>query len=898
MVDETKTVADPIHNFTILIQASSSSVRCSLNFCFVELSETLSFEEAMGDPWKEYYCCWVLPLLALLLFSSFPSIHGQSFDNSENSNTANLSSSWSINIGYGFQIILVRESKNGTAFWCGFYCQSENNACVFSVVVSGIEPYYDAYMNGAIEHPQVVWTANGSNPVRSNATLELTEEGDLILADADGTPVWSTNTSGKSVAGLNLTETGNLVLFDTNKAPIWQSFDRPTDSLLPGQKLVSGKKLTASRLASNGEEELISLAVTDEGLVAYVESRPPQIYYKKTVKKGLKSNPEPSYVQLRDGSLDLFIHNADPDHPDSGISIPAALSTQFMKLESDGHLRVYEWRESQWNEVIDLLTEDQGDCGYPMMRCGSRSDCEYPTVCGKYGICTGEKQCSCPASSDDGTIYFREVKERQSNLGCPEIRPISCNSSQYHSLLQLENIYYFTFRLDMDTDIENCKQACMRNCSCKAALFRYGSNSSSGGCFLIPEVFSLISNSEQRVGFNFSMFLKVENSPNENKPNQTRKKATRMGIILGSSLGVSILVGTCFLLFRVKKDSMGVEEVYLDLVPGMPTRFSHEDLRSATKDFNQKLGEGGFGSVFEGVLSSGVKVAVKRLEGFGQVKKSFLAEVETIGSIHHVNLVRLAGFCAEKSHRLLVYEYMSNGSLDKWIFHKNRDLSLSWQSRRKIILGIAKGLAYLHEECRQKIIHLDIKPQNILLDENLNAKVSDFGLSKLIDKDQSQVVTTMKGTPGYLAPEWLSSVISEKVDVYSFGIVVLEILCGRRNIDRSQPEEDMHLLTTFKRKAEEVQLEDMIDKASADMQLHGAEVLEMMMLATWCLQHDFAKRPSMSMVVKLLEGSVDVQPNLDYNFSYAPPRGNSLTIALGDAACFTPLLPSALSGPR
>ncbi|XP_028114564.1 G-type lectin S-receptor-like serine/threonine-protein kinase SD2-5 [Camellia sinensis] len=259
----------------------------------------------------------------------------------------------------------------------------------------------------------------------------------------------------------------------------------------------------------------------------------------------------------------------------------------------------------------------------------------------------------------------------------------------------------------------------------------------------------------------------------------------------------------------------------------MPSRFSYEDLRAMTSNFNNKLGEGGFGSVFQGTLSDGTEIAVKRLNGFGQVKKSFLAEVETIGSIHHINLVRLIGFCAEKSYRLLVYEYMSNGSLDKWIFQRHQELTLGWQSRRKIIMEIAKGLSYLHEECRQKIFHLDIKPQNILLDEYFNAKISDFGLSKLIDKDQSQVVTTLRGTPGYLAPEWLSSIITEKVDVYSFGVVVLEMLCGQKNLDRSQPEEDMHLLSLFKRKAEEERLIDIVDKGNDEMQLHSTEVVEM-----------------------------------------------------------------------
>ena len=224
----------------------------------------------------------------------------------------------------------------------------------------------------------------------------------------------------------------------------------------------------------------------------------------------------------------------------------------------------------------------------------------------------------------------------------------------------------------------------------------------------------------------------------------------------------------------------------------MPTRYSYENLKAMSADFSKKLGEGGFGSVYEGALSNGTKIAVKCLDGLAQLKDSFIAEVQIIGSIHHVNLVKLIGFCFEKSHRLLVYEYMASGSLDKWIYGGKEKQSLPWSARRRIITDIAKGLAYLHEDCSYKIIHFDIKPQNILLDQNFNAKVADFGLSKQVEKDQGRVITRMRGTPGYLAPEWLSSVITEKVDVDSFGIVMSEILCGRKNLDWSQIEEDRH----------------------------------------------------------------------------------------------------------
>ncbi|KAJ0669763.1 putative protein kinase RLK-Pelle-SD-2b family [Helianthus annuus] len=374
------------------------------------------------------------------------------------------------------------------------------------------------------------------------------------------------------------------------------------------------------------------------------------------------------------------------------------------------------------------------------------------------------------------------------------------------------------------------------------------------------------------------------------------------GLIVGLPLGIFFVLLTCGVVSftwiknrrRLAKEKSEIEEEYLDQMPGMPTRFSYEELNTATENFCKKLGEGGFGSVFEGSLKDGSKIAVKCLEGLSHIKKSFLAEVQSIGSIHHVNLVRLRGFCTWKTQRFLVYDFMSNGSLDKWIYHGNQEHILDWKCRKKIILDIAKGLAYLHEECRQKIIHLDIKPQNILLDDDFNAKVSDFGLSKLIDRNQSQVMTTMRGTPGYLAPEWLSSVITEKVDVYSFGIVLLEILCGRKNFDRSQPEEEnWHLLRVFQKCWEQETLLDMVDMNSEGMQRNGTEVVELMKMASWCLQTDYTRRPSMSTVVKVLEGGMNVESNLDYNFT--DPRLPKNHSQEKDS---TPLLPSVLSGPR
>lgn len=245
---------------------------------------------------------------------------------------------------------------------------------------------------------------------------------------------------------------------------------------------------------------------------------------------------------------------------------------------------------------------------------------------------------------------------------------------------------------------------------------------------------------------------------------------------------------------------------------------------------------------------------MKKLEGVGQGKKEFRAEVSIIGSIHHLHLVRLRGYCAEGTHRLLAYEYMSNGSLEKWLFKKNKEFMLDWDTRFNIAVGTAKGLAYLHEDCDVKIVHCDIKPENVLLDDHFLAKVSDFGLAKLMTREQSHVFTTMRGTRGYLAPEWITNyAISEKSDVFSYGMVLLEIIGGRKNYDPSESSEKSHFPSYAFKMMEEGKLKDLIDR-NLKVEEEDVRVSTAIKVALWCIQDDMSLRPSMAKVVQMLEG--------------------------------------------
>ncbi|PHU26059.1 hypothetical protein BC332_04391 [Capsicum chinense] len=766
------------------------------------------------------------------------------------------------------RILMLKEIDKDMGYACGFASNGEDDSFVLSIGIVRLHQDYVGAQHWT--NLELVWFANRNHPIRENGTLQLLQDGDFVLKDVDGTLVWSTSTANKFISGIKMMETGNLVLHDMYNQTVWQSFDHPTEALLPGQKLRAGQRLVPRSSSSNWTEGNYYLSVTNQGLFAFYISDKPQMYFKFLV-RGERDSFGESYVKAVNGTLALYISSTEPNEPNAVISRPSRM--KFLRYDYDGHLRAYTEGSDQPN---DLLTDFIGFC-------------DYPTACGSMELCSNGL-CSCPGS-------LRKSNDRQNN-GCVEISPVKCDGPHSHRMERVSDVYYFNY-VDIDaaalrgTDEESCQDLCLKNCGCKVVLFRYFTNFSSGDCYLPSPVLSLINDEKERRVYESSAFIKLPNDAEKSKSTAAR----RIGIIAGSTVGTVLLIALTagiFIAFNRKKTLQENDDDYSEEISGI-LRFSYEQLKMATRNFQQRLGHGGFGSVYGGVLQDGQRVAVKVLDGFGQGKKEFLAEIQTIGSIHHVNLVRLIGVCAEKEHKLLVYDFMSNGSLDKWIFGTtSTQFTLDWQIRRRIIHDIAKGLAYLHEECMQRIVHLDVKPQNILLDDNLCAKVSDFGLAKLVDKDQSRIVTRIRGTPGYLAPEWFSAFITEKADVYSFGVVAMEILCGRKNLDYSHSLEHPHLLSLFMTKAQNNQLIDMIGNYSDDPQCNTSEAIRMMKLAVWCLQSDFTLRPSMSMVVKVLEGTMDIESHLDYNVP------NLQTIAAIQRVTDTTstLFPSILSGPR
>ncbi|KAL5549214.1 hypothetical protein UlMin_004445 [Ulmus minor] len=305
-----------------------------------------------------------------------------------------------------------------------------------------------------------------------------------------------------------------------------------------------------------------------------------------------------------------------------------------------------------------------------------------------------------------------------------------------------------------------------------------------------------------------------------------------------------------------------------DMEREKPIRFTSQELRMATDKFTKLLGSGGFGTVYKGNLGNGMIVAVKVLYGSSdkRIEEQFMAEVGTIGRVHHFNLVRLFGFCFERHLRALVYEFMGNGSLDKFLFGEQK--MLGFEKLHEIAVGTARGVAYLHEECQQRIIHYDIKPGNILLDSNFSPKVADFGLAKIINRENTHVTMTGgRGTPGYTAPElWMPFPITYKCDVYSFGMLLFEIVGRRRNLDVSRAESQEWFPRWVWKKFESGELGDLM--ICCGIEEKDKEIAERMVkVALLCVQHSPQPRPMMSIVVKMLEGAVEI-PNPSNPFGY------------------------------
>ncbi|KAJ3708992.1 hypothetical protein LUZ61_012697 [Rhynchospora tenuis] len=366
---------------------------------------------------------------------------------------------------------------------------------------------------------------------------------------------------------------------------------------------------------------------------------------------------------------------------------------------------------------------------------------------------------------------------------------------------------------------------------------------------------------ESHLIYSWSFNSTLEVSPSNNSKSTLSRGA--IGAIASISAVFVVLLGT-FLYFigkkRLTKKNRETEMAYDESMDDEfekgkgPKKFQYKELSAITNDFaeNKKLGEGGFGSVYRGILAEGVDVAIKRVsKGSKQGKKEYISEVKIISRLRHRNLVQLIGWCHDNGELLLVYELMHNGSLDTHLYRNER--VMAWPVRHKIALGLGSALLYLHEGCEQCVVHRDIKPSNIILDSLFNAKLGDFGLARLIDHEASAQATIPAGTTGYIAPESvITGITSALSDVYSFGIVLLEIACGRRPVMVQEDENKAILVKWVWDLYGNNSILDAIDSRLND-EFEAQEAERLLVVGLWCAHPDCTLRPSIRQGMSVLQ---------------------------------------------
>ncbi|XP_040381135.1 G-type lectin S-receptor-like serine/threonine-protein kinase At2g19130 [Oryza brachyantha] len=761
--------------------------------------------------------------------------------------------------------------SKGGSFEVGFFRPpvANSNATSSSSSSRSSNYYVGIWYKKAVSPCTPVWIANRAAPVADPASSRfvVAADGNLVLINEANALVWSTNVSS-GAGGANGTvavilDTGNLVLRrkvdGDDEVVLWQSMDHPADTWLPGGRLglnkVTGEAqvLTAWKNSGDPAPGVFSLGIDPAGTSQYF------ILWNRTVPYWASGEwngdifagiPEMTSHYIYNFE---FVSDANASYFTYSLQDPAIISRLVVSVS--GQITQLTWVPSA-DEWILLWTEPHRLC-------------DVHAVCGAFAVCDEKSQPFCSCLSGFRAAAPDEWDLGDHTKGCHRNTPLRCASTSTNTsaatgdeddddddflLIAGVSPPKNPSRVKASSD-PDCRSACLMDCSCNA--YSYGD-----GCALWHgDLLNLQRRTDEAAG---SGNLYVRLSAMDVASKSSKKT---VALACASSAAALILalstMAVVLLWMSRKRQSLRFTQA---LERGNLVAFRFSDVRTATKNFSEKLGGGSFGSVYKGKLPGGVSIAVKKLEGLASDMgdKQFRNEVRTIGTIHHVNLVRLRGFCSGRGgERLLVYDYMPHGSLDRALFGGKSPGAavLSWGERYQIALGAARGLLYLHQGCRDRIIHCDIKPENILLDEALVAKVADFGLAKLVGRDFSRVLTTVRGTIGYLAPEWISGVpITAKADVYSFGMVLLEIVSGRRNARWSGPCSEYFPLAAA-RSVREGEVAGLLDER-LDGEADLRELDRACRVACWCVQDEEANRPAMEQVVQALEGviSFDVPP--------------------------------------
>ncbi|KAG4161488.1 hypothetical protein ERO13_D01G058000v2 [Gossypium hirsutum] len=700
----------------------------------------------------------------------------------------------------------------------------------------------------------VVWVANRVNPINdSTGLLKIQSNGKIMLLVQNTTAVWCANSTARvENPVLQLLDSGNLVVRDGKDSEpenyLWQSFDYPSDTMLPGMKigidLRTGlhRRLAAWKNWDDPSPGDLTYGVELEGTPEMVLRKGSEKFYRSGLWNGdgfsgtpnLRSNPIFDYD---------FVWNENEVYYIYSLKNKSVMS-RFVLNQTQSVRQRYTWNpETQTWKLFSIMPSDL---------------CDRSGLCGPNGDCDNNKLPACQCLTGFRPKWLERWNSSDWSDGCIHSKPLNCKSGDgFIRIAKVKTPDTTNSWVNKTMNLKECRAKCLRNCSCMAYTNLYVTRGGSGCAMWYGDLLDI----KQFQSDGQDLYIRVSASEAERKKKAKVKLAIILGTVIAALLGFLLIV--CYILRSRRKLKDEVKDKNLN---DREDKDENEDMELAVFEFgtiaqatdsfsfNNKLGQGGFGPVYKGTLGNGQEIAVKRLsKSSGQGLHEFKNEVKLIAKLQHRNLVRLLGCCIHEDERMLVYEYMPNRSLDSFIFDQTRRRVLTWSKRFRIICGIARGLLYLHQDSRLRIIHRDLKTSNVLLDSEMNPKISDFGLARTFGGDQTEANTNrVVGTYGYMAPEYaIDGLFSVKSDVFSFGILLLEIISGRKNRGFYHVNQSGNLIEHAWRLWKESKPLDLADDFLADTG-DLSELLRCIHVSLLCIQQHPEERPNMSSVVLML----------------------------------------------
>ncbi|KAL9329258.1 hypothetical protein ACSQ67_004261 [Phaseolus vulgaris] len=713
-----------------------------------------------------------------------------------------------------------------------------------------------------ISEQSVVWVANRDTPLSdTSGVLSINNHGNLVLHDNNTRnldPVWSSKASMTSTnVSAKLLDTGNLVLIQTDKNVVrWQSFDYPSNTMLSFMKLGLDRKSGLNRFLTSWKSE------TDPGTGNLTYKIDPTGFPQLFLYKG----DAPLWRvgswtgQRWSGVPEMtpnFIFNVSYVNDENEVSIMYGVKdpTVFsrMVLEESGHMTRSTWQdhERRWFQIWDAPKEECDN----FRRCGSNTNCD-PYQADKF-------ECECLPGFEPRSE--REWFLRDGSGGCTRKKNVStCGSGEgFVEVARVKVPDTSKARVVAMIGMRECRDRCLKDCTC--AAYTSANVSLESGCVTWH---GDMEDTRTYTQAGQSLFVRVDALELAKYAKHPYGSLGKKGMVAILTVAIFILLFlavtfVCWFVkarkqgirrdrkhsFRLKlEDSTHLQEFDTTKNSDLPF-FDLSSIAAATDNFSDsnKLGQGG-------LLSNGMEIAVKRLSKYsGQGIEEFKNEVVLISKLQHRNLVRILGCCVQGDEKMLIYEYLPNKSLDSLIFDESKRSQLDWKKRFDIVCGIARGVLYLHQDSRLRIIHRDLKASNVLLDSALNPKIADFGMARIFGGDQIEANTNrVVGTYGYMSPEYaMEGQFSIKSDVYSFGVLLLEIITGRKNSGQHEDITATNLVGHIWDLWREGKTMEIVDQSLGESRC-DLEVQRCIQIGLLCVQDYAADRPSMSAVVFML----------------------------------------------